>query len=164
MKGYLQSKKSDNYSKLNNEQSRRISDILSNKPSNVLVPSTVGPPTATCMQPLTKLLPQGFFANSHFHGNVTSNFNSRNETQNLSQLTQQVMPLQHDPFSHSLSDNVSEQRQGDPSTFQSPAPVNTVSPIQSPLFPPRTQLIITISDFNEQLTNMADFVNRRACQ
>ena len=29
--------------------------------------------------------------NSNFHGNVTFNFTNRNETQNLSQLTHQVM-------------------------------------------------------------------------
>ena len=142
MKGYLQISghknvnSLNNYSKLNNEQSRRISDILSNKPSNALVQSAVTPPTATCVQPSTTPLPQGFFANSHFHDNVTFNFNSRNETQNLSQLTQQVMPPRRDPVSHSPNNNVNEQRQRVPSPFQSPAPVDTVSPIQSPLVPP----------------------------
>ena len=46
------------------------------------------------------------------------------------------MPPQRDPVSHSPNNNVNEQRQRVPSPFQSPAPVDTVSPIQSPLVPP----------------------------
>ena len=107
----------NNYSKINNEQSRRISNILANKPSTSN--SLVTPPTRFTDPARetgsSKIMPAGFFAYSNFHGNVTFNFNSRNETQTLSQLTQQMLPP--------------------------PPPANdnepyTASHIQSPLVPP----------------------------
>lgn len=109
----------NDYSALNNEQSRGISDIITNKPpSAVAIPNTATPPvaaTSTMSAPMP-----GFFVNSHFHGNVTFNFKNRNETQNLSQLTQQVMPPQCSR----------------PAAVDSETPRVAESPISSPVIPP----------------------------
>ncbi|XP_060566151.1 uncharacterized protein LOC132725108 [Ruditapes philippinarum] len=82
----------NNYSKLNPNQNRQISDILSNKPS-----STVSSYQSTVEQAETTRnlekpwafqsngFPQGFFTNSNIHGNVIINMGKRTESQQLSQ-------------------------------------------------------------------------------
>ncbi|KAH3889648.1 hypothetical protein DPMN_013708 [Dreissena polymorpha] len=80
----------NNYSKLNNQQSMAISDILvdSSRP-NSIVPRAPARPTMpmsthnfrnSCEMPMGR----GFFMNFHFHGNVSFNL-TRNEQNTLSQ-------------------------------------------------------------------------------
>ncbi|XP_053377231.1 uncharacterized protein LOC123558507 [Mercenaria mercenaria] len=74
----------NNYSKLNNAQSKNISDILSDKATSSAVATTTA--QSNSLENSERQMPKGFFQNSHFHGNVTFNFhNSRTETQQLSQ-------------------------------------------------------------------------------
>ena len=108
----------NNDSKLNNDQTQRISDILSNKPLNT-------PPTDVTQASTTESsasMPPGFFAYSNFHGNVTFNFSK--ETQNLAQLTQQMIPPAPGPL-YQL-----------PAPGSSPTDTAPESPLRSPAIPP----------------------------
>ncbi|XP_060588773.1 uncharacterized protein KIAA1958-like [Ruditapes philippinarum] len=86
----------NNYSKINNDQSKNISDILSNKISNthsdLQVRSSTPKSASMTMSDCVRAgdnngkPPQGLFAYSHFNGNVTFNFNS-SISESLSQMS-----------------------------------------------------------------------------
>ena len=81
----------NNYSALNNQQSRNISNILSGpNRSTPTVPMHSSPKSTSSITAAveTDNKPPGFFVNSTFHGNVTFNFS--HETQNLSQITKNM--------------------------------------------------------------------------
>ena len=79
----------NNYCKINNEQSKQISDILSNnKKHTSSAVATLPCASAAISSPYTMQQGQqsGFFVNPQFHGNVTFNFQT-NQTKQM-ELTQ----------------------------------------------------------------------------
>lgn len=73
----------NNYSKLNNNQAMAISDILSNGKEPTSNPSSSTIPSRSMNDPQYPMS-RGFFVNTNFYGNVTFNFDKR-EQHNLSQ-------------------------------------------------------------------------------
>lgn len=93
----------NNYSKLNNQQSMAISDILSDssRPNSILPRAPARPAMSThnfgdsCEMPMGR----GFFMNSHFHGNVVFNFNRKEQNTLSQQQVQQHRHVHHDSSS-----------------------------------------------------------------
>ena len=91
----------NNYSKLNSNQSRQISDILSNKSASAKPATATVSKTVSTVDPVSTTdssrqgIPPGFFINSTIYGNVILNMGSRTESRQLSQTNHLQVSNEH---------------------------------------------------------------------